>query len=200
MIVVLDAGHGGIDPSGHYTTAPAKMFKHRGGEVAYEGVYNRIIAKLIEDKLTSKGLQVVRVYHDHIDTSLRDRAVNANKQSNAVFISIHFNASPNHKGRGFEVWTTRGQNNSDKLATQIFRSVFKSLEGTMRFRQDLKDGDSDFEAGFQVLRQCKHPSVLLECAFFDNEEDFKLMKDTNWQNTMSEAITKGILNYINEAK
>ncbi len=200
MIVVLDAGHGGIDPSGHYTTAPAKMFKHRNGEVAYEGVYNRIIAKKIEELLNAANQTVVRVYHDYIDTSLRARSFLANNQSNALFVSIHFNASPNHKGRGFEVWTTRGQNNSDKLATHVFRSVFKSLNGTMRFRQDLKDGDPDFEAGFQVLRQTKHPSVLVECAFFDNEQDWNLMKDENWQNKMSEAITTGILNYINETK
>lgn len=197
MIVVLDAGHGGIDPSGHYTTAPAKMWKHRNGEIAYEGVYNRIIAKKIEGLLKDLDHPTIRVYHDYIDTSLRERSVLANNQSNAVFVSIHFNASQNQKGRGFEVWTTRGQNNSDKLATNIFRSVFNSLNGKMRFRQDITDGDPDYEAGFQVLRQTKHPSVLVECAFFDNREDWNLMKDENWQNTMSEAITNGILNFIN---
>jgi len=201
VTVIIDAGHGGIDPvTGHYTTAPSKMFRHVNGEVAYEGVYNRIIAKKIEDVLKGKGIPTNRAYHDYIDTSLRERAVLANQHNKGVFISIHFNASQNQKGRGFEVWTTRGQNNSDILSTQIFRSVFHSLKGTMRFRQDLTDNDPDFEAGFQVLRQSKHPSVLVECAFFDNWEDFQLMKDEGWQNTISEAICNGIINYINEAK
>jgi N-acetylmuramoyl-L-alanine amidase len=193
--VILDAGHGAINPStGLYTTAPNKMFRHANGKIAYEGVYNRIIASIIEKKAIDKGYEVVRTYHDFIDTTLRNRAALAN-QHRGVFISIHHNASPKNNGRGFEVWTSRGKNRSDILATDIFNECFKLLNGYMRFRSDNKDGDPDFEADFTVLKLSRNPAVLVECAFFDNVLDFKLMNDPIWQDNICEGILNGIIKF-----
>lgn len=172
------------------------MYVHRDGSIAYEGVYNRIIATKVANLLQSK-YRIVHVYHPHLDTSLSSRAAAANREkAPAILVSIHHNASVAQDGRGFEVWTTRGKNQSDTLATDIYRSVFSQLSGVMRFRQDTRDGDPDFEADFQVLRQCKHPSVLVECAFFDNASDWALMQSTDWQDSMATGIAYGITKYL----
>ena len=54
--VYLDAGHGGLDASGKYVTAPNKQFKHSSGTFHngtwfYEGVWNRTITNRVAAKL-----------------------------------------------------------------------------------------------------------------------------------------------------
>ena len=80
--VVLDPGHGGIDRNGKYTTAPAKMYKFPNGEVAYEGVLNRAIAKEVARCLEGEsGINVIFTVspEDPKDVSLSERVRITNK-------------------------------------------------------------------------------------------------------------------------
>jgi N-acetylmuramoyl-L-alanine amidase len=173
------------------------MYVHADKSVAYEGVYNRIIADKIAD-MVPKSYHVRQVYHHWWDSNLTNRAQMANAvQGTAVLVSIHHNASPDHKGRGFEVWTTRRSNRSDRLATSIFDSVSATMGTLMRYRKDMTDGDPDFESDFQILRQSIHPAVLVECAFFDNAQDWQLMQNKEWQDAMAKAILDGIIKFLN---
>jgi peptidoglycan hydrolase-like protein with peptidoglycan-binding domain len=71
FVVVLDAGHGGIDPkTGLYTTPASngKRYHHPNAKLHdngwfFEGVENRIIANVLAEKLTAAGVQVVKAYH-----------------------------------------------------------------------------------------------------------------------------------------
>lgn len=197
MIVLIDPGHGGMK-DGKYTTAPAKMHTLPDGTVMYEGVYNRYIAKALQQYLSSRMVVSKILIDSEEDFSLNTRAREANRYNNAILVSIHNNASPTHTARGFEVWTTVGQNNSDKLATEIFKAVFKTFN-TMKMRVDQRDGDPDQEKNWYIIKQSKHPAVLVECAFFDNEEDAALLQDAAWRSQMAAAIGEGIISYINKA-
>ncbi|MEO0007272.1 MAG: Cellulophaga phage phi38:1, partial [Bacteroidota bacterium] len=179
--IILDFGHGGIDSNGQYTTAPSKMFRFPNGEVAYEGEINRQIGGMLELYLNTHRLRynIVKTvnFYDPTDVSLDKRVEIANKydRNETVLISIHSNASsPAGLGRGFEIYTTRGQTQSDLMASEIgnvIRDFYKKEGLSLRF--DFEDNDLDKEANFQILRQSKCPAVLLECLFFDNWEDFK---------------------------
>ena len=67
---------------------------------------------------------------DYRDFSLSKRVEIINKFSakNSILISIHNNATliPG-TATGFEIFTTKGQNNSDKLADCIFLEVEKII-------------------------------------------------------------------------
>jgi N-acetylmuramoyl-L-alanine amidase len=101
-----------------------------------------------------------------------------NAQSKAVIISLHANASQNHNGRGFEIFTSKGETLSDQYATMI-GNEFKAdpiLADSFAFRTDYaSDGDLDKEADFYVLRKTVAPAVLVEHGFFDNLEDATLL-------------------------
>lgn len=201
--IILDFGHGGIDENGNYTTAPNKMYTFSDKVVAYEGVLNRQIGKKLQEKLDSKGYNVVTTvsYDDPTDLPLADRVKIANKYptKGTIFISIHCNASPSHKGRGFEIFTTKGETKSDKLATCIGKEVkplYTSVD--MRLRFDFSDGDLDKEANFYVLRNTKCPAVLLECGFFDNREDYGMISSPNFQERLATSVANGIKNYLNK--
>lgn len=220
MKVLLDFGHGGVNPlTGVYTTAPNKMFNHRGsdhkfhsGTTIYEGVLNRQIGVHVMELLTNVGIAYAKVAHDWIDTPLYSRVnlanqiARANPQERHVYISIHNNASSKDgktpgKGRGTEVFTTPGQNNSDKWASTYIHNLGQMLRvhglfEAIPIRGDWADGDADKEANFQVIRGANMPAILVECLFFDNLEDAKMIFDPSIQLIFATAIVSTVLDMI----
>ena len=84
---------------------------------------------------------------------------------------------------GFEIFTTKGQNNSDKLADCIFLEVEKLYNLlNLKVRSDKTDNDYDKESDFYIIKRANMPAVLIECLFFDNKEDFKKLKDQSFIN------------------
>ena len=203
MNIVLDFGHGGIDSSGKYTTAPNKMFKFPNDEIAYEGVLNRQIGGHVYTCLRGhQDLNIVCTVKEDdprdIALSHRVRVANSFDSKDTIFISIHCNASQNHNASGFELFTTKGNTKSDKLAENIANAVeHLYIEKDINLRYDISDGDKDKEVDFYVLRKTKCPAVLIECGFFDNKKDYDNLKDPLFQANLGSFIYTGILNYIN---
>lgn len=201
--IILDPGHGGINSSGKYTTAPNKMHTFPDGRVAYEGVINRQIAGKLGHIL--KSHTDYNVFYtvkpdDPRDVSLSQRKNMANMypKYNSIYISIHCNASSSHKASGFEIFTTPGPTKSDDLAEAIADSV-ESLYKKMniKLRYDLSDGDKDKEAEFYVLKRTNCPAVLLECGFFDYKRDLDLLEDEQFQWNLAQLIYEAIIKFEN---
>ena len=201
--IIIDPGHGGINSQGVYTTQ-GKSYKFPNGEIAYEGVINRNISKALGNKLKSNGFNVIYTVDpsDPNDVSLGERVRKANRYSSkdSVFVSIHNNAMGKPgTARGFEIFTTFGQNNSDKLAESIYNEVAKLYNKlNLKLRYDLSDKDHDKEAGFYVIKGANMPAVLIECLFFDNYNDYTKLKDKMFIESLANAIYLGIQNYIKQ--
>lgn len=203
--IILDAGHGGLDENKNYTTAPNKMFTFPDGDVIYEGVINRIIAQKIYDCFLIDVENKHRISftvspENAIDLGLRDRVEFANNfnPKNTILVSIHNNAGG---GSGFEIYTSKGETESDKIATSIYESVSPTYKKyDLPMRKDITDGDVDKEAQFYVLRKTICPAVLCEYAFFDNKKDANLLRDEEFLNSIAFDTYHGISNYINKRK
>ena len=200
--IVLDFGHGGLDENGVYTTK-GKQHRFNSNEIAYEGVLNRQIGGILQAYLRSLGQNyniVTTVGADDprdLTLGYRVRVANQFNANETIFVSIHSNAF-NGKAKGFEIFTTKGITRSDVLAESIadeIEPLYSQLN--LRLRYDQKDGDKDKERDFYVLRKTKCPAVLLECLFFDNYEEFKLLRDVNFQKELAWCIYQGILKFIN---
>src|SRR5262245_33929769 len=89
--VVIDAGHGGHDNGAR---------SRWGGQ---EKNNTLSVAQKLEPKLRAAGFKTVMTRNGDYFVPLNDRASISNKQSNAVFVSIHFNHSPRRKISGAEV-------------------------------------------------------------------------------------------------
>lgn len=180
IVFLLDSGHGGMI-NGVYQTDPkiGKYFRFPDGEIAYEGVVNRQIKKLVLEKMTSKGIRAVDVCPSELDLSLDARCDYVNLlcreygNTNCLLISLHSNAG---QGTGFEIWTSPGQNKSDEYATKFF-NLFATYFPTMALRQDKSDGDPDKESRFYILVNTKCPAILTEFLFYDNRKDWEVLKD-----------------------
>lgn len=178
-IWLLDAGHGGIDPNGVYTTDPdfdpntpgagKKCYAHPDGTFIREGAFNRAVrAEIIQLLVHERGMKWKSVNYGHKDTSLRDRVNFANQMhrdhGNCVYLSIHGNAGG---GKGFEVYTSVGETESDKIADVWIEEMGKIFPGKV----DRGEKDRDF----YVIKRTACPAILTESFFMDTLEDAKTM-------------------------
>ena len=199
--VILDAGHGGLNPAnGHYTTAPSKMWEFKNWTF-YEGVFNRLVVKEIAVLLDAMGIPYEIVSHKWQDNSRPDRVAKVQnivrRQGNSVLFSIHANAAntnnPNFfHAKGYMVFTSKGQTKSDAIAETLWQKLQKHLP-TRQGRKDLSDGDLDYEASFDMLALTPCPAVLLECGFFTNEEEALFLMQPATQKAIATAIVETIV-------
>ena len=182
---VIDPGHGGKFSGAVYNGQKESMlnykFAHRiMNKLKDEG--HRAILTRDSDKELGKTLNA--------DLSKRSDLANENKAD--LFVSIHCNASTNPDARGFEVWTSKGETKSDKIADNIIKQISEEIP-EIKIRKDLSDGDNDHEADFSVLRKTKMPAVLVEIGFMSNEKDLTMMNDYLYLEKISKAIVNGVL-------
>ena len=136
--VVIDAGHGGKD----------------GGAV-WNGLIERNltldVAKRLDAVLRARGIRTVMTRKTNSTVELTTRAVIANRNRSAVFVSIHFNASRDRSVSGIETHyrSARGR----ELAGHVQRSLDKRITGINRGIE---------HADYKVLRETKMPAVLVE--------------------------------------
>jgi N-acetylmuramoyl-L-alanine amidase len=189
LLVILDAGHGGII-DGKYVTAPSKMFKHADGSVAMEGVINREIKDTLIDMLSIQGIKWMDVAPGNEDIPMSTRVYEANnilskfgRTYRCLYVSIHSNAGG---GTGFEVFSSPGLTASDRCASLWIEALQKEFPG-IAIRTDLSDGDPDKEANFYVLVHTGMPAVLGELLFFDNPKDWKFQSTDAYIRRVSEA-------------
>lgn len=190
MRVVVDPGHGYPDPGAR-------------GKVSSEADINLDVAFFLS-KILSEKFKIIapmtrtgtkRLYRDNRNLDLSARPAMANRLKADAFISIHCNGAVAVEANGFEVLTTPGQNNSDKLATAIFDS-WKEAFPAQKKRTDYSDGDPDKEANLKVLRETRCPSCLLELGFISNPQEEKFLLNKLNQEMMALAIAKGIIKYL----
>ena len=189
MRVVIDPGHGAPDPGAR-------------GRMSNEADINLDVAVELSKILSSMGIVAPltrtgqkRLYKDNRNLDLSARPAMANRLKADAFISIHCNGAVSPEANGFEIYTTPGQNNSDKLATAIFES-WKEAFPAQKKRTDYSDGDPDKEVNYKVLREANCPAVLVELGFITNPNEERFLVDRHNQHVMALAIAAGIENFL----
>jgi N-acetylmuramoyl-L-alanine amidase len=186
-IVVIDPGHGGHDPGAVH-----------GNLLKEKDVVLRV-SRLIQEKLTT-------FYSDQVEThltrdddtypSLSSRARISSALNADAFVSIHCNSAENEEARGFECFTTVGQNNSDKLAHYLLDSFAKEFP-YRKMRSDNGDGDNDRERNFTVISSFNSaPSALFELEFIHNAQGVAFLSSEDSQERMADALVIGILAFL----
>lgn len=193
---MLDAGHG-KDTLGKRSPDSSLM----------EWEYNREIAKRVQRILLSYGWDTRLVVEDDWDMSLKQRYLKVNKvcdkygAGNVIMVSIHCNAASNGQwsnARGWSVWTTKGQTNSDKLADELYIAAQSYLpqRGMTLRKETYNDGDVDYEKNFTVIYGAKCPAVLTENLFMDNKVDCAWLLTEEGKETITNIHVDGILKYM----
>ncbi len=202
MTVVLDAGHGGRD-------------KGAASSYQFEKNFSLDVARRVRDELKAAGVNVYMTRNSDTFIELQQRAALANKQKDAIFVSIHFNSAANRAAQGFELFciTPRGspsteyenllvrdmvQEHGNAAEVQSFvlaTSIYHAMHG----RSQMMDRGVK-RSRFAVLRLTKVPAVLVEGGFLSNPLDARRIASPEWRTRYAKSIAEGILAYIRLAE
>ena len=177
----------------------------------YEYEYSRKLCKAIKAILENMGYTVfIDIEDDNLPNTsqskelcLRCKVVNdLHKQyKNCIYISIHVNGAGNGtewmNATGWEIYTSKGITEADKLANYIYRSAQNNLKGK-KLRVDFTDNDPDKEANFYVLKHTSCPAVLTENFFQDSKEDVNFLLSDEGFHSLVRLHVEGIINYIKD--
>jgi N-acetylmuramoyl-L-alanine amidase len=168
--VVVDAGHGGIDRG-------AKGADSR----SVEKTYALDTAKRVEKGLKARGYRVVMTRKSDYFVPLPTRAAMANRQRNAIFVSIHYNWARRSAAQGTETYYYSPK--SYPLAANIQRELGKisSSRGVKKAR-------------FHVLRNNARPAVLVEGGFLSNPSELRRIKSSSYRQRLADAVVRGVIN------
>lgn len=190
-MVILDPGHG-------HTTKGKSSPVWADGTQLFEWEFNRDVVRRIQRDLQQLGVKSVILVEEAFDIYLRVRAERANKIAGqfpgSFLVSVHGNAGG---GEGWEVWTSPGETESDKLATKLYESAKYYLNG-FKMRHDYADGDPDKESRFTILTKTTCPAVLTENLFYDNEKECRFMLSDTGKELIAKLHVDGIIDYLRE--
>jgi N-acetylmuramoyl-L-alanine amidase len=222
-IVVIDPGHGGVDPG---ASSPNGVNEK---EVVLE------FAKRLRDKLVaSERYEVFMTREDDTFLPLKERVAFAQQKGAGLFLSIHADYFPTEidDARGATVYTLSERasdeearalaakenfsdaiagvelpEDSDEVVTNILidlaqretknRSVVfaRSIVGELAAKGSLHTKRLR-SAGFRVLKAPDVPSVLLELGFLSNPDDEKQLTSEAWRARMADSVTAAIDGYF----
>jgi N-acetylmuramoyl-L-alanine amidase len=212
LVVVLDPGHGGIDPG-------AERDGHKEKDIALK------FAKELNEVLVRSGrFEVVLTREDDSFVSLERRIAIAHQAGAHVFLSLHADALAEGQAHGATVYLLR-DSASDEASQQLAERHDRGdilagvdLSGqddvvagilmdlarqetqpradqlALNLVQGLRNGNTPVNnkpirhASFSVLKSADIPSVLLEIGFMSSKRDLKNLLDKNWRLNASVAI------------
>lgn len=194
ILFIIDPGHGKDTPGKRSPVWP-------DGRQLFEWEVNRAIVSRISKTLSKEGIFHIWTTLSKYDMPLSHRVGLANEQledtAHVIFVSIHSNAGG---GTGWEVFTSKGNTDSDKYA-EIFFEEMKHEFPDMRFRSDMLDGDSDKEENFYVLKYTDCPAVLTENFFMDTlTPDCEILMSEDGRDKIADAHVRAIRKIYNMLK
>ena len=172
-MVVLDAGHGSAD----------------SGAISLDGeylekVWNLQTTKSCKKTLEKYGVDVIMTREGDMFLSLAERKQIANSAD--VSISIHYNASKDHKG-SYGLVIGGKVEGSTKLAHSIKDELLKIRDNVQVWEDN----------SYYAMTNLKVPCVIVETAFIDNPNDNKYADTLEERQEIGKRIAFGILNYLN---
>jgi N-acetylmuramoyl-L-alanine amidase len=192
-MIILDNGHGN-------NTAGKRSPLWADGAQLLEWEFNRDIVKRIKRSLDKICIPNIILVPEARDISLSQRVERANmissEHKNSFLLSIHGNASDIiNQGTGWEVWTSPGETEADKIATRLFLSAKQNLPG-FSMRSDYSDKDPDKESRFYILVNTRCPAVLTENLFYTNEDDCRFMLSEDGRYLIAHLHVEAITKYL----
>ncbi|MDR3238754.1 MAG: N-acetylmuramoyl-L-alanine amidase [Clostridiales bacterium] len=183
-IVLIDAGHGGVDPG--------KV----SGKTEEKDI-NLAIAKQLQAYLEQADATVFMTRIDDADlanskkSDMYHRKLTANTSQADIFVSIHQNSFPDSSVQGAQVFYFNRSDNSKRLAEFIQKELKSFVNYQNRF-------EAKENGNYYVLKQTSMPAVIVECGFLTNAGEKAKLLNEDYQDRLAWAIYMGILDYFHD--
>lgn len=222
FVVVLDPGHGGIDPGAER------------GQSKEKDIVLAFARELRAELRRVDGIQVVLTREDDRFVSLERRVAIAHQVGAHVFISLHADALPQGSAKGATLYRLSKQasdtasallaerhNRADILSgvdlvgkDDVIADVLmdmaraeteprtdrltRALAASLRENRIPLNRRPFRSASFSVLKSADIPSVLLEIGFMSNPRDLKNITTPEWRARAAQGLRDGIVKWMIE--
>ncbi len=191
--VVLDAGHGGVEPG---AVGP--------GGLAEKGV-NLEVVEHARNALEKAGVRTILTRTADYRITLLQRAEIVKALDPEAFVSVHHNAEPDgpFPKPGSETYYQVASARSKRLAGLVYEEVVKALsaypgpwvadtDAGAKYRRNV-DGD-DY---YGILRRTQGvPAALAELGFVSNPAEEALFTRADVRQVEGEAVARGVLRFL----
>ncbi len=176
--IMLDVGHGGIDPG--------SIRKNFNGKNVSEADLNLALANKLKQELESMGATVILNRTEDTTINTDERIQQFKEISPDLCIAIHQNSVsgyPNHSG--VEICY------STPFSAAVSELIFEETEKTGVYNKHSLKWHY-----YYVARQTNCPVVLTENGFMTNDAELQKMVDEGVQLTKAQAMARGIARYF----
>lgn len=220
LTVVIDPGHGGIDP----------------GAISRSGTAEKDVvlafSKALQQVLVESGrYRVIMTRTDDVFLSLRDRVRVARSNGADLFVVIHADSLSRGAARGATVYTVsdkasdaeaealaQKENRADIIAGVDLAAESEEITGILidLAQRETRNHSVLFakqlvkqlqpvarlnsrpmrSAGFRVLKAPDVPSVLLELGYLSNRNDESLLSSPEWRGKVARAVADAVDRYF----
>jgi N-acetylmuramoyl-L-alanine amidase len=221
-VVVLDPGHGGLDPGAE-------------SEGLTEAALMLTFARELKELLIRDGrFSVVMTREEDVFVPLETRISIAREAGASLFISLHADALAEGEAQGATVYTLSEDASDEATAAlaerhdrddllagidltdqdDLVAAVLMDMARTETSPRTERLADAIVAAikaaeirmhrhprqsgGFSVLKSPDIPSVLLELGFLSSSRDLKRLTDAEWRGTLAEALLQAIATWAKE--
>ena len=189
-VVVIDAGHGGIDSGATSISGIA------------ESKLNLEVALMLQDMFHLLGIKTIMIRTEDISiytsgntiaeqkiSDLKERVRIVNSYSNAILISIHQNYFSDSRYSGAQVfYSEAGQGR--ELANTLQKSFVSHLNpGSKRTEKN--------SGSIYLLNNINSTGVLIECGFLSNIQEDQLLQSKNYQHKLCMIIASTTSTFMN---
>ena len=220
LVVVLDPGHGGIDPGAERQT---------GDAATTEAALMLIFARELKERLLREvGFEVEMSREDDVFVPLEARISVARAAGADVFVSLHADSLAEGEAVGATIYTLSEEasdeaaaalaerhdrddllagvdlNGQDDLVAKVLMDMARTetaprsaalavaLEAAIKAEGLKMHRHPQQNAGFSVLKSPDIPSVLVELGFLSSDRDLARLQDKVWRSAMQTAILHGL--------
>lgn len=222
LVVVLDPGHGGIDPGAER-------------EGTNEATLMLTFARELKEVLVRDGrFRVVMTREEDVFVPLETRTSIAREAEADIFLSLHADALAEGDAQGATVYTLAEEASDEASAALAERHdrddllagvdlteqddvvaevlmdmartetaprtdrLARAMVGAIKAAEIRMHRHPQQSGGFSVLKSPDIPSVLLEVGFLSSDRDFKRLSDPAWRATLAQALLQALVLWSEE--
>lgn len=186
--VVIDAGHGGIDPG--------KV----GINDALEKDINLAIALKVKKYLEQQDINAIMTretdggLYEENDTNkkvrdMKKRLAIIEDAKPQLAVSIHQNSYPEESVSGMQVFYYKDSQEGTKAALVMQQTMIENLKPE-------KEREAKENGTYYLLKKTSVPIIIVECGFLSNSTEAERLTTDSYQEKCAWAIQLGILRYL----
>ena len=192
FVIVLDAGHGGMD--GGCSTPDGQTEKNINLNILLSVRdmgrmfgYNVEVTRDKDKSIHDKGVTGIR---NQKISDMENRLEIFNMYPNAVCVSIHQNTFSDPIYNGAQMFYSETNPASEELASIMQQKFVENLQPYNQ-RETKLCGDELY-----LCYYCNNPTVMIECGFLSNPEEAAKLTDKDYQQKVAFTVFSGLNEFV----